>query len=288
MAATMTTMKTSLTTNDTRDADLLRWRWACAADWIEVRDARSLVFVCDAFEAMRLMPDGVVDLIITDPPYASLDKYRDSKARIRKYEREKAAGLLTGTRIPRLRDWFPVMPNERFPELLAELYRVLAPDSHCYIFCDDETSDVIRAAVEAMAKERGKDSFTWWKRIVWDKLHRGQGYHYPNQHEFVVFLEKGKRKLNTHSHASVLACKRVSKGTLGGRMPGPTEKPVSLCAKLIENSSKPKDLVFDPFCGRGATGVAALYADREFLGFDVQRKAVRISRARLRDVEMVV
>jgi DNA modification methylase len=63
---------------------------------------------------------------------------------------------------------------------------------------------------------------------------------------------------------------------------------VSVCAKLIENSSKPKDLVFDPFCGRGATGVAALYAGRQFLGLDVQRKAVRISRARLREVEMVV
>jgi site-specific DNA-methyltransferase (adenine-specific) len=244
------------------------------------------VFLCDAFEAMKLMPDGVVDLVVTDPPYASLEKYRDSKARIRKYEREKAAGTLTGTRIPRLREWFPIMPNERFPELLAELYRVMAPDSHCYIFCDDETSDVIKAACVAMAAERGdKGAFTWWKRIVWDKLHRGQGYHYPNQHEFVVFLEKGKRKLTGHSHTSVLACKRVSKGSLGGRLPGPTEKPVSLIAKLIENSSKPDELVFDPFCGRGATGVAALFAKRQFLGLDVQRKAVRISRGRLRHVE---
>jgi len=282
MTTTSETTKTSSTTTDA-----LRWRWDCASDWIATVDARALVFKCDAFEAMRLMPDGVVDLVVTDPPYASLEKHRDSKARIRKYEREKAAGELTGTRIPRLRDWFPIMPNERFPELLAELYRVMAPDSHLYIFADDDTSDVIRAAVAAMAKERGKDSFTWWKRIVWDKLHRGQGYHYPNQHEFVVFLEKGKRKLNLHAHTSVLACKRVSKTSLGGRAPGPTEKPVSLIAKLIDNSSKPDDLVFDPFCGRGATGVAAVFAGRQFLGFDVQRRAVRITRARLREVETV-
>ncbi len=282
----MTTMTSPMTKTSSTTSDALRWRWDYASDWLAMQDARSLVFLCDAFEAMRLVPDGVVDLVITDPPYASLEKYRDSKARIRKYEREKAAGELTGTRIPRLRDWFPIMPNERFPELLAELYRVMAPDSHCYIFCDDETSDIIKAAVVAMAKERGdKNAFTWWKRIVWDKLHRGQGYHYPNQHEFVVFLEKGKRKLNLHAHTSVLACKRVSKGSLGGRLPGPTEKPVSLIAKLIENSSQPDDLVFDPFCGRGATGVAALYAGREFLGFDVQRKAVRIARARLREIQ---
>lgn len=277
-----TTPTTPMTTTTSNVAQ----RWACASDWLATSDSPWLVFFCDAFEAMKLMPDGVVDLVVTDPPYKSLEKHRDSKARIRKYERDKAAGKITGTRIPRLREWFPTIPNECFPALLSELYRVMAPDSHCYIFCDDETSDIIKAACVAMVAERGeKGAFTWWKRIVWDKLHRGQGYHYPNQHEFVVFLEKGKRKLNSHSFASVLACKRVSKGSLGGRAPGPTEKPVSLIAKLIENSSQPDDLVFDPFCGRGATGVAALFAKRQFLGFDVQRKAVRISRERLRAAE---
>lgn len=281
----MTTTSTTATTKTSSTvSDRTAWRWERASDWLQTSDAKSLVFKCDAFEALQLIPDGTVDLIVTDPPYQSLEKYRDSKARIKKYEREKAAGMLTGTRIPRLREWFPIMPNERFPELLAELYRVMADDSHCYIFCDDETSDVIKAAVVAMAIARGeRDSFTWWKRIVWDKGHGGQGYHYRNAHEFVVFLEKGKRNLNSKSHSSVLPCKRVSKVSLGGRDPGPTEKPVSLIQTLIENSSKPGELVFDPFCGRGATGVAALFAGRQFLGFDVQGKAVRISRARLRE-----
>lgn len=281
MTSTTKTTKTSSTTDNNVEA-----RWAFASDWLAVRDAQALVFRCDAFAALKFIPDGSVDLIVTDPPYASLEKHRDSQARIRKYERDKARGELKGTRIPRLREWFPIMPNDRFPELLSELYRVMATDSHCYIFCDDETSDVIKAACDAMVKDRGeKDAFRWWKRIVWDKGHGGQGYHYRNAHEFVVFLEKGKRNLNSKGHSSVLACKRVSKGSLGGREPGPTEKPVSLITTLIENSSKPTDLVFDPFCGRGATGVAALFAGRQFLGFDVQKKAVRISRERLRAVE---
>lgn len=276
-----TTATTKMTTTDDIGA-----RWGFAVDWLEVTDAKSLVFRCDAFAALKLIPDGSIDLIVTDPPYASLEKHRDSKARIRKYERDKARGKLKGTRIPRLREWFPIMPNERFPELLAELYRVMADDSHCYIFCDDETSDVIKLACLTMALERGeKNAFRWWKRIVWDKGHGGQGYHYRNAHEFVVFLEKGKRNLNSKSHSSVLPCKRVSKNSLGGRQPGPTEKPVSLIATLIENSSQPDDLVFDPFCGRGATGVAALFAKRQFLGFDVQKKAVRIARERLRAAE---
>lgn len=275
------TKKTTTPTLTTMPRDL-SWRWSLASDWISEFEAPWFVFLGDAFEALRLVPDGVVDLVVTDPPYESLNKHRDSKATIRAYERAKADGTLKGTRIPRLREWFPIMRNEQFPELLAELYRVMSEDSHCYIFCDDETSDVINAAIKEMQASRGpKASFKWWKRIVWDKGHGGQGYHYRNRHEFVVFLEKGKRKLLSH-HESVLPCKRVSKRTLGGRMPGPTEKPASLIRTLIENSSEPGQLVLDPFCGRGATGIAASAAGREFLGFDVQRKAVRIARERLR------
>lgn len=281
MEATTATTATA-TTKQTQPSEAARW--AYAVDWVATGDERLLVFKGDAFEALRLIPSGTVHLVVTDPPYASLEKHRDSASRIKDYEKNKAAGTLKGTRIPRLREWFPVMPNEKFPELLSELYRILADDSHCYIFCDDETSDVIRAAVDKMAAERGpKHAFKWWKRIVWDKGHGGQGYHYRSRHEFVVFLEKGKRKLNAHPE-SVLPCKRVSKSSLGGRDPGPTEKPVSLITTLIENSSVPGEVVFDPFCGRGSTGVAAALTGRGFLGFELQRKAVRIARERLRTV----
>ena len=256
-------------------------RWQIANQWLEDSQSKWMVFLCDAFEGMKLIPDESIDLIITDPAYESLEKHRDSKARIKKYERDKAAGKLNGTRIPRLRDWFEIMPNEKFPELLDQYYRIMAENSHCYIFCDDETSDVIKTCVDAQGK------FKWWKRIVWDKMRRGQGYHYSNQHEFIVFLEKGKRKLNDFSYTSVLQCKRVSKKSLGGRYPGPAEKPVSLIEKLVLNSSNPGEIVFDSFLGRGATGVAAVSNEREFLGFDLDKKAVRISRNRMRNIEVI-
>lgn len=259
-------------------------RFKRAGEWQERMGSPWLVFKGDAFEALKLIPDGVVDLVITDPPYESLEKHRDSQERIDAYEAKKAAGEETGTRIPRLRDWFEIMPNERFPELLDELWRVMAENSHLYIFCDDETSDVIKRYVDesSTVRERPKkECFTWWKRIVWDKQLRTMGYHYPNQHEFVVFLEKGKRKLNSHAHTSVLTCKRVGKGELG-RAPLPTEKPVELIRKLIQNSAIAGNLVLDPFCGSGSTGVAALLEGCEFLGFDKKPAAIEIARERLR------
>ncbi|WP_366944968.1 hypothetical protein, partial [uncultured Bradyrhizobium sp.] len=47
------------------------------------------------------------------------------------------------------------------------------------------------------AKPFGEQAgFKFWKPIVWDKVQIGMGYHYRCRYEFVLFFEKGKRRLN--------------------------------------------------------------------------------------------
>lgn len=65
------------------------------------------------------------------------------------------------------------------------------------------------------------------------------------------------------------------------RKPWPTEKPVSLLSKLIENSSSPGELVIDPFMGSGSCGEAALRLGRNFAGCDLSDRALKTARARL-------
>ncbi len=60
------------------------------------------------------------------------------------------------------------------------------------------------------------------------------------------------------------------------------EKPVPLLVALLRDFTKPGDLVLDPFCGSGSTGVACLRLGRRFLGFDNNAAAVHLARARLR------
>ena len=248
-------------------------RWKIAGQWVSSTKSPYLIFRSDIFEILPLIQDESVDLIVTDPPYSSISKHRDSEKRIREYE----DGGRKGTRIPRLRNWFDFIPNSMFSYLINEFYRILKPDTHCYIFCDDETSDLLRSIVNNMD---GK--FKWWKRIVWDKRVRGMGYHYANQHEFIVFLEKGKRKLNNFKNSSVLSFKRVNKSQLG-RTPGPAEKPVDLILVMIKNSSNAGDLVLDPFCGFCPVGEAAIVCGREFLGIDVRQESVDMSRSRMEE-----
>lgn len=60
-----------------------------------------------------------------------------------------------------------------------------------------------------------------------------------------------------------------------------TEKPPALIERLLRVYSDPGDLVYDPCCGSGASGVAALAAGRQWIGSDINPRAVEIARARL-------
>ncbi len=246
-------------------------RWESFQSWINDSGSPWGIFRAEAIEAMKLLPDESVDLILSDIAYESMEKHR-KRGTTTRLKQSKASS----------NRWFPIFPNERIPEFLYECYRVLAPDSHCYLFCDDETSDIFRIAVAAMNQERGKkDSFKWWKRIVWDKKKIGMGYHWRATYEFVIFLEKGKRPLNHKGWSDVRRHEKITTKALG-RDPEPAEKPVGLCSDLILNSTKPGQLILDPFCGSGSAGEAALTHKREFLGFDIDPKAIRFSRRRMK------
>ena len=210
----------------------------------------------DAVDWLRTLPDASIDLVITDPPYESLEKHRKIGTTTR-LKNSKASS----------NKWFEIFPNERFPELFAEIYRVLKKDRHFYLFCDAETMFVAKPFAEAAG-------FKFWKPLVWDKQKIGMGYHYRARYEFVLFFEKGKRKLNDLSIPDVLSVPRIWRGY-------PTEKPSDLSAILIKQSTQEGELVIDPFCGSGSVGVASVEIGRNFLGNDLSRDAITITETRL-------
>jgi DNA modification methylase len=105
----------------------------------------------DAVAWLRARPSESADLIITDPPYESLEKHRAIGTTTR-LKNSKASS----------NDWFSIFPNERFPELFAEVYRVLRRNSHFYLFCDPETMFVAKPIAE-------QAGFKFWKPLIWDK-----------------------------------------------------------------------------------------------------------------------
>jgi len=61
----------------------------------------------------------------------------------------------------------------------------------------------------------------------------------------------------------------------------PTQKPLRLLERIVAASSRPGDLVLDPFAGSGTTGAAAARLGRRWLLVDRNPVAVEIARARL-------
>ncbi len=210
----------------------------------------------DAVKWLRTLPDASVDLLITDPPYESLEKHR-------------AVGTTTRLKHSKASSnaWFSIFPNARFGELFSEVYRVLAPNSHFYLYCDHETAFFAKPVGE-------RAGFRFWKPLIWDKRKIGMGYHYRARYEMILFFEKGKRRLHDLGVPDIIEHPRIHRGY-------PAQKPEGVSQVLITQSSEPGQLVVDPFMGSGSVGVAALREGRCFGGNDLCGEAVEISRERL-------
>jgi site-specific DNA-methyltransferase (adenine-specific) len=69
----------------------------------------------------------------------------------------------------------------------------------------------------------------------------------------------------------------------GERLPYPTQKPIELLNRIIKASSKPGQLILDPFCGCGTAIHAAEELGREWIGIDVAYGAILVIEDRLKE-----
>ena len=214
----------------------------------------------DAIEFLKGFSDESVDLLITDPAYESMEKHR----KIGTTTRLKCSNGSSNK-------WFKIFPNDRFEDLFKEVYRVLKPNTHFYLFCNSDTM----FDVKHIGEEVG---FKFWKPIIWDKMAIGMGYHYRSRYEIILFFEKGKRKLNNLGIPDVLTFKRVYNSY-------PTEKPVGLLEVLVHQSSKTGEIIVDPFMGSGSTGVASIINGRVFKGCDINEESLEMTALRLHGIK---
>ena len=216
------------------------------------------LFTQDAVGWLREQSAESIDLVITDPAYESLEKHRAIGTTTRLKHSKSSSN-----------DWFKIFPNARFGELFREVYRVLKRDTHFYLLCDAETMFVAKPEAE-------QAGFRFWKPLVWDKCTIGMGYHYRARYEFILFFEKGKRKLNDLGLPDIITVPRIRGGY-------PAEKPADVSEVLIAQSSQPGNVVADPFMGSGSVGIAALRLHRRFVGNDLNPDAVKVAAHRLRE-----
>jgi site-specific DNA-methyltransferase (adenine-specific)/modification methylase len=74
----------------------------------------------------------------------------------------------------------------------------------------------------------------------------------------------------------------------GANMPRyhPTQKPIKLMRRIIEDLTKPGDVICDPFMGSGTTGVACVQTGRNFIGIEIDPGYFAIAKRRIEEAQM--
>ncbi len=273
----------------------------------------------DALQGLMALPDESVDLVVTDPPYVSLEKHRNR-------------GTTTRLKVSKAssNEWFETIPNHYLVGLFTELYRVLRKERHAYIFCDDETLQLVWQIAES-------EGFYPWKALTWVKtleagaaidytrlkflpngkldldmeahelgamqVRSGTGYHHAASKENILFLEKRSTRYSPppfpeprplppgkgrqlKGGSMVHSMGQAGDVLFSPRARGgyPTEKPVGPIQVLVDQSTQPLELVLDPFFGSGSALEACLRLGRRFVGFDNSTRAYETAAERRRTV----
>lgn len=160
-------------------------------------------------------------------------------------------------------------------EYAPEFYRVLKEGSHCYVMTN-------HVNLIHMLNVFTNCGFHFIKCLIWNKGNKIMGRFYMSQFEYILFFRKGKGiKINHCGTSDILNVKNIKTKNEDGKNLHDTEKPVELMEILIANSSKQGDIVFDPFMGIGATGIACHNLNRSFAGVELDKTYFDIAKDRI-------
>lgn len=213
----------------------------------------------NSLELLTKMPEGYVDLVVTDPPYKTISG-GDSGNRPK--------GMLSGNR-----NLFKHQNDIEISDWMPLVFKILKPDTHAYIFTN-------ALNLKDMMVEADKSGFQLHNLLVWEKNNCTPSQFYMKNCEYVLFLRKGKAKWINDIGGS----KTVHQfNNIIGNKTHPCEKPVDLLKFYIRNSSNEGDLVLDPFMGTGSCGVACKETNRNFIGIEREQKYYDIAKRRLEE-----
>lgn len=215
----------------------------------------------DCLEALRTLPDGCVDLAVTDPPYEFNDEGGTNTrigASFRKIKLAKQ-GLTEGFD----------------PAVLDELCRVMRK-INIYVFCNMAQ---IPMYLDYFVKGKGArfDILIWWKRNSIPSFSNK----YLSDKEYCLYFRKGGWCMPRDYDRARTVWDIPMNVQDKERWGHPTIKPLPIIRTLVENSSKPGETVLDPFMGSGTTGVAAAMTGRGFIGMEREAEWFSVAQRRI-------
>jgi site-specific DNA-methyltransferase (adenine-specific) len=267
--------------------------------------SRGTVIEADNLDVLAAIPDGAVDLAYADPPFATGRRRRLVSIRTGSGERMRPGFRGPNVAYETVSDmaWDDDLPLDLHLEALGarvrEIHRVLAAHGSLYLHVDWRTVHHVRLLLdEVFGPERFLNELVW----AYDYGGRARD-RWPRKHDTILWYAKGSSWL--FDREAIDRIPYMAPGLVGpekaarGKLPTdvwwmtivppasaertgyPTQKPVRLLERIVAASSRPGDLVLDPFAGSGTTGVAAARLGRRWLLVDRNPVALEIARRRL-------
>lgn len=269
------------------------------------RAAPGAVLLADNLEALRAIPDGVVNLAYIDPPFATGATQRLASIRTGSGDatRQGFGGRTYRYEVIRELAWQDDLPLDVHLQALharlVELHRVLGPAGTLHVHVDWRTVHHVRLLLdEVFGAERFLNEIVW----AYDFGGRARD-RWPRKHDSILWYAKGEAW--TFERDAIERLPYMAPGLVGpekavrGKLPTdvwwmtivppggrertgyPTQKPVRLLDRIVRAASREGDLVLDAYAGSGTTGVAAAALGRRYLLVDRNPEAVAIARRRL-------
>jgi modification methylase len=243
------------------------------------------VIVGDCLAELAKLPAASVDLVFADPPYnlqlaSDLKRPDDSHvdavnddwdkfASFQAYDDFTRAWLLACRRVLKPAGTIWVIGSYH------NIFRVgaLMQDLGFWIL-----NDVIWRKTNPMPNFRGRRFTNAHETLIWASREAdAKGYTFNYE-----VLKAGNEDVQVRSDWTIPLCtgeERLKGGD--GKKLHPTQKPEALLARVILSSSRPDDLVLDPFSGTGTTGAIAKHLGRRFVGIERDRKYARAAEQRI-------
>jgi site-specific DNA-methyltransferase (adenine-specific) len=233
----------------------------------------------DCVEEMKKMPSGKVDMIFADPPYflsnGGLSIHNGKVVSVNKGDWDKRSNCADIEKFTK--DW------------LNECHRLLKPNGTIWV--SGTTHNIFD--VQKALSEIG---FHLINMVIWHKVDPPPLI-YKNKFKFSyeMIIWAGKSKDHFFDYQAMfndakeemhdvwnLPAVQMAEKTFGYH---PTQKPIALLNRIVLSSTKPGDIVLDPFMGSGTTGVAAKTSGRKFVGIEKESTYFAIAKSRIASLE---
>jgi modification methylase len=243
----------------------------------------------DCVAEMTKLPAGSVDLVFADPPYnlqlkSELKRPDDSRVDAVDDDWDQFASFAAYDEFTRA--WLSACQRVLKPAgtlwvigSYHNIFRVgtILQDLGFWIL-----NDVVWRKTNPMPNFRGRRFTNAHETLIWasrDAAAKGYTFNYEA-------LKAGNEDIQVRSDWTIPLCTGGERlKDPGGKKLHPTQKPEALLARVILSTSRPDDLVLDPFCGTGTTGAVARHLGRRFVGIERDAGYATAAQERIAAVE---